>query len=210
MVRYLFLIFCFCGFSVLVPPAAHSLEMGISLVVNDHMISDLQVRQRMKLIMASSGIPDTRENRQKLMPQIQSMLVDETLKLQAAESEEINVTPEEIEGGIASIAQQNNFSADQFKQILQSQGIPRSTLEDQVRSEIAWGKYVQKELRPQVNVSEQDIEAELDRLKDNPKFKDELPSRDQVLNKIGNERLGRLQARHLLDLKSGAFIESRG
>jgi hypothetical protein len=69
---------------------------------------------------------------------------------------------------------------------------------------------VQKELRPQVNVSDQDIDAELDRLKDNPKFQDELPSRDQVLNKIGNERLGRLQARHLLDLKSGAFIESRG
>jgi hypothetical protein len=74
------------------------------------MISDLQVRQRMKLIMSSSGIPDTKANRQKLMPQIQNMLVDEALKLQAAEQEEISVTPEEIEGGIASIFRQHNLN----------------------------------------------------------------------------------------------------
>lgn len=190
--------------------SAYSIEMGISLVVNDHMISDLQVKERMKLIMASSGIPNTPENRQKLLPQIENMLIDEALKRQAAEEGGIDVTPQEIEEGIGRIAQQNNFSVEQFQNVLKAQGIPRNTLEDQVRSEIAWGKYVQKELRPQVNVSDYDIDAELERLQENPKFKNNLPSRDQVLNKIGNERLGRLQARHLMDLKSGAFIEFRG
>ena len=187
-----------------------AMEMGISFVVNDRMISELQVQERMKLIMASSGIPNTKENRQRLQPQIENMLIDEALKLDTAEEEGIDVTLEEIEGGIARIASQNNFSNEQFQQVLKAQGIPRSTLENQVRSEIAWGKYVQKELRPKINISDYDIDAELERLSEDPKFSKELPTREQVLNKIGNERLGRLQARALMDIKSGAFIESRG
>lgn len=187
-----------------------SMEMGISYVVNDRMISDLQVKERMKLIMSSSGIPDTAENRSKLLPQIQGMLIDEAIKLDAAEAQGIEVAPDEINDGIARIAQQNNFSLGQFQNLLKSQGIPRTTLENQVRSEIAWGKYIQKELRPMINITDYDIDAELERLKEDPKFSKNLPTREQVLNKIGNERLGRLQARTLMDLKSGAFIESRG
>ena len=205
----LLLLGTFCLLSVPVTPS-YSMEMGISYVVNDRMISELQVKERMKLIMSSSGIPDTAENRARLLPQIQGMLIDEAIKLDAAEAEGIEVTPDEINGGIANIAQQNNFSLGQFQNILKSQGIPKTTLENQVRSEIAWGKYVQKELRPMINITDYDIDAELARLEENPKFKGEMPSRDQVLNKIGNERLGRLQARILMDLKSGAFIESRG
>ncbi len=196
-------------FNLLVLPAA-AVEMGISLVVNDRMISDLQVKERMKLIMSSSGIPDQAETRQKLLPQIENMLIEEALKLDVAQKEKIEVTPQEIQEGVSRIAQQNNFSAEQFQNILQSQGIPKSTLENQIRSEIAWGKYVQKELRPQINISDYDVDAELARLKDNPDFKGNMPTRDQVLNKIGNERLGRLQARALIDLKADAFIESRG
>ncbi len=190
--------------------ALTAMEMGISYVVNDRMISDLEVKERMKLIMSSSNIPDTAQNRQRLMPQIQGMLIDEAIKLDAAHSEDIDVGPDEINGGIARIAEQNNFSFQQFLELLKAQGIPKSTLENQVRSEIAWGKYVQKELRPMINISDYDINAEIERLKNNPKFKDNLPTREQVLSKIGNERLGRLQARTLMDLKSGAFIESRG
>ena len=192
------------------PTAAFAVEMGISMVVNDRMISQLQVEDRMKLIMSSSGIPNTAENRKRLEPQVVSMLIDEALKIQQAEAQDIEVTDAEIEGGIETIAQQNNLSLTQFSEMIRAQGIPRRTLEDQIRAEIAWGKYVTSALRPQVNVSEFDIDAELERLKDDPKFAGNLPSRDQVLNKIGNERLGRLQARELMDLRAEAFIESRG
>ncbi|MCB9973939.1 MAG: SurA N-terminal domain-containing protein [Rhodospirillales bacterium] len=190
---------------------AKAMELGIVAVVNDTMISDLQVRDRMKLIMASSGIPDTPENRSRLLPQVIDMLVYEALKMEAAHKVKVEVSDAEIEQGVAQIAAQNKFTEDQFMQILQAQGIAKRTLEDQIRSEIAWGKYVQQVLRPDVQISEEDIDAELDRLKaENPELAEHPPTRDQVLNKLGNERLGRLQARAIMDLKAGAFIESRG
>lgn len=36
-----------------------------------------------------------------------------------------------------------------------------------------------------------------------------IPSREEVLNRIGTERLERMQRRHLMDLRAAAFIESR-
>ncbi len=36
-----------------------------------------------------------------------------------------------------------------------------------------------------------------------------LPTRDQIMNQIGTERLDRLQRRYLMDLKSEAFVERR-
>jgi peptidyl-prolyl cis-trans isomerase SurA len=211
MMRNLFLLILVFILSFAAPgDAVKAEEMGISLIVNDNMISDLQVRDRLKLIMSSSGIPNTVENKNKLAPQILDMLVNETLKMQEATAAGIEVSEEEIKQGIARIAEQNKFSLEQFEKILATQGIPRRTLEDQIRSEIAWGKYVQAELRPQVQVSESDIDSELARLEKNPEFANKLPSRDQVLNKIGNERLSRLQAQYLRDVKADAFIESRG
>lgn len=38
---------------------------------------------------------------------------------------------------------------------------------------------------------------------------DNIPSRDEVMQRLGNDRLERAQRRHLLDLKSAAFIERR-
>ena len=38
---------------------------------------------------------------------------------------------------------------------------------------------------------------------------DNIPGRDQIRQSLGTQRLDRMQRRHLLDLKSAAFIENR-
>src|SRR5690349_16568814 len=86
---------------------AHAQSESIAAVVNQDAISQTDVNDRMKLIIASSGLGDTPDTREKLRPQILNSLVEEQLKIQEAKRLEITVTPEEVEEGFASIAAQN-------------------------------------------------------------------------------------------------------
>lgn len=192
------------------PVTAVAMEAGISVIVNEEPISQMQINDRVKLIMISSGMPQTQEVYEKVAPQVVQMLIEEKLKMQEAKRFDITVSDAEINGGIATIAQQNKLTAEQFEQIIKAQNIPRRTLEDQVRSQIAWGKVVQSQLRPKIEISDSDIDDELSRIKGKVPAGQALPERAQVLSKIGMDRLNRMQYRYLLDLKAEAFIENRG
>lgn len=141
-------------------------KMSIAAVVNDDAISMTDVADRMKLVMVSSGLPNTPEIRAKIMPQIIENLIEEQLKMQAAKRAKLEVTEEEVEEGMGIIAAQNKFTPEQFKDIMGKQGVPANTLTRQIRAQLAWNKVVKETLRNQVNVSETDVNMRLERLKD--------------------------------------------
>jgi peptidyl-prolyl cis-trans isomerase SurA len=187
--------------------SAYAAQAGISIVVNDDAISEMEVNDRIKLLLASSGIPDTQANRDKVRAQVNQMLIDEALKVQEAEKHDITVSDAEVQEGIAQIAGQNKLTLEQFAKLIDAQGIPRRTLRNQVKAQIAWGKFVQAHLKPQIDISVEDVDAELQKMNqplDNPQV------RDEIVGKIGMERLSRLQERHFQSVKSSAFIETRG
>lgn len=136
---------------------------GIAVVVNDGVVTASNVEDRLKLIMVSSGLPNTPEMRSQILPQVISGLVEEKIRIQEAEKDEISVTDGEINKGFETLAQQNNFSAEQFKAILARGGINIKTLHDQIRAQLAWSKLVQSKLRRQVSVSDTDVDAWLAR-----------------------------------------------
>lgn len=152
----------------LIAPSAHAgLSENIAVVVNSDAISQSDVEDRMRLIMISSGIQNTPDMREKLVPQITSVLVDEQLKLQEAEKAGIEVTQEEIDKGFQQLAEQNKFTPDQFKAILAKSGVNVATMHRQIKSQIAWTKVVQEKLRPQIQVRETDVEDAIARMKAN-------------------------------------------
>ncbi|PJB70215.1 MAG: rotamase [Alphaproteobacteria bacterium CG_4_9_14_3_um_filter_47_13] len=285
----------------------------IAAVINEDVISESDLLDRMRLVIASSGMTDSKEIRERMMPRIMGILIEEKLKLQEAARLEIAILPEEIERGFASIAAQNNFTPEQFRMVLNKTGVSAKTLEDQIRAQIAWSKIVQVKLRPQILVSDNEVDVMIKRFKanegkteylvsgiflpvENPaeesgvrQLADNLtrqiledkvpfprlavqfsqapgatkggdmgwvqegqlpeeidsvlgqlqegelskpirtlsgyhiihvrskrmttaqniPSRDEIMNNVGLERLDRLQRSYLLDLKTGAFIEHR-
>ncbi len=137
----------------------------IAAVVNDDAISVRDLNKRMRLVMASSGLPNNKEIRQKLTPQVLTGLIDEKVMLQEAAKMDLSVEDEEIENGFATIAQQNKQSAKQFRAMLKRAGIDVSTMMDQVRAQVAWSKVVQAKLRPKVIISDRDIDAAYERVK---------------------------------------------
>jgi len=287
---------------------------SIVAVVNKGVITASDVKARMDLIAASSGLKPSKELDEKLRPQIIEMLIDEQIRSQEADRLGLKVDTKEIDNGFEQVAKQNNIPADVFKKALEQRGIKVSTMRDQIKTQIAWTKVVQKRIRQKIEVTDADIDSELDRLKENigkdqynisdiylpvtdpkkmPEAKifanklaeqlkaepeafpkaarqfsqspgaaqgksigwvmqgvlakevdavlptltkgqitspietttglyiiklqdkrqlaeDQLPSRDDITEKLGMERMDRAQRRYYLDLRSQAFIEKRG
>lgn len=165
MLRSLLLTFAFIA--VLAPAAAQAAksESSIAAVVNDEAISATDIAARTKLILVSSGIPDTPEMREKMRPQILNSLIDERLMMQEAGRNGFTVKPEDIENGFAAIGKQNNMSGDQFKAVLKRENIPLKTMADQIEAQVAWSQVVQAKIRPQVTITENEIDSFLERVR---------------------------------------------
>jgi len=140
---------------------------SIAVVVNEDAITMSDVEDRVTLIVRSSGMPDNEEMRSKIRPQVVDVLIEEQLKLQEAERLEIEVAQEQIDQGFAQLAQQNNASPDQFREMLSRSGININTMYRQIKSQMAWGEVIQKTIRPRIVVTDADVEDALSRLRDN-------------------------------------------
>jgi peptidyl-prolyl cis-trans isomerase SurA len=152
---------------VAVPAVNAQQTMGIAAVVNDEAISMRDVEERLKLIIITSGLPDNKEIRAKAIPQVVESLIEEQLKLQEASRQKQAVSNEEVDEGLNVIAQQNNFTLDQFKEIMKRQGVPEKTLVRQIKSQLAWNKVVKNVLRKQVDVTDRDVDTRIERMKTN-------------------------------------------
>lgn len=145
--------------------AAQSSIEGIAAIVNDEVISMYDVAQRMNLFFASSGIPKTEENIQRLRSQVLRKLVDEKMQIQAALESEIEISQSEINNQIVRMAQQNGRDLESINKFLRDNGIKLSALESQIRAEIAWQQYVRRKYSSSINISETEIDETLERAK---------------------------------------------
>ncbi len=170
MVRTVFAVSMFLALCSLYVPqvatgSANAATQEIVAVVNDAAISDSDLEKRMRLIMASSGLPNTKEIRKKMMPQVLSGLINEQLMLQEAEKYNLEVDSAAIDAGVAQIAQQNKMDPSQFVAMVKKSGIDISTMRQQVKAQVAWGQVVKARIRPRIVISERDIDDALERIK---------------------------------------------
>lgn len=163
-----FLGFLVIGFCLALPiQVMAETSFGIAATVNKDAISESDVNDRMKLIFASSGIPNTKESRGKVKPQALDILIEEQLKIQEADRNNLSVTDEEIDNAFGAMAAQNQMSAEEFAKVMTRSGIPRQTLRRQIKAQIAWRKVIASVLRPRIDVTENDVTAKMTRLKEN-------------------------------------------
>lgn len=139
----------------------------IAALVNDEVISSLDVQSRMGLLFASTNIEDSDDNKKKLFPQILRSLIDEKLQMQEAKRLNITVTEGEVQAAIGRLAQQNNIPPENFAEMLQSRGLRYSDLITQIRSTIAWTKIVRQRFNTSAVVTEDEIEERLNQIKQN-------------------------------------------
>ena len=146
------------------PQPATARSEGIAIVVNDGLISFSDIHNRLILIIESSGLPNTQETRDRLLPQIVGSLVEEELQRQEATRLGITINPEDTQKTFAEIAQSNNLTADQFRQAMTKRGVPLNSLMRQIEAQNAWRQVFAASLFPKVRISDTDINAFTQRL----------------------------------------------
>jgi peptidyl-prolyl cis-trans isomerase SurA len=140
-------------------PAAGQDTLRIVALVNDDVITAIDLAVRTEIVMAQTGVQDTPETRQRLRPQVLRALIDDRLRQQAADKEGISVPEDAIESRMGQLAQKNNMSLDQFRDALRHSNLDPNWLEDQIRTEVAWGMLVNRKFRSTIVVSDADIDA---------------------------------------------------
>ncbi len=140
---------------------------GIAVVVNDDVISALDLDTRMQLLLKSLGVPDSLESRDQIRPQILQSLIDERLKIQEAERLGIAVGSSEIQTTLSDIARQNGFEGDDLEEFFRAQDIDLKTLKDQILARLIWARIVSQEITPEIEIDSEDVSEILERTKRN-------------------------------------------
>jgi peptidyl-prolyl cis-trans isomerase SurA len=140
---------------------------GIAAVVNDEVISLSDVEARLRLALLTSGLPPSPENQQRLMPQVVRALIDEALQRQEAARLGVEIDQAAVDEAIGRIAQQNETTADQLRAGIAAQGVSPSTLEDQIRTQLAWRQVVQRQLGATVQIGDAEVDEALARIEAN-------------------------------------------
>ena len=155
-----------CGvFLALNTPSQAQNVLRIAAVVNDRVISAFDVVNRIKFVVWSTGMPNTRENRRRLSSQILRNLIDEELQSQEAYRLNVSVSDRDVDKALADVAKRNNMNANGLTNILLSNGIPVSTLRRQLHVQIAWSRAISRRLRREIRVTDGEVDGEIERIK---------------------------------------------
>jgi peptidyl-prolyl cis-trans isomerase SurA len=153
------------GFVLALAGACQAQETRIAAVVNNDIITADDIDARLVLLMRSSGIPDTPQNRQQLQRRVVQQLIDEKLEVQEAKRFKVAAGATEIDKALTSIETRNNMPKGGLDQYLKAAGIPRYTLVDQVTASLIWNKVVEGRYSSDVSVSDTEVNDEIARLK---------------------------------------------
>jgi peptidyl-prolyl cis-trans isomerase SurA len=151
----------------LCPVVASAQGLRVVARVNDDAITDFDLSQRITFAIRSSGLQDSPEARQRMAPQILRQMIDEKLQIQNAKGLGLRVTEAELNQRVGEIERSAGMARGQFRQYLQTIGVAYEVAVQQIEATIAWSKIVRRRVRPQVDVSEAEIDDALARLRAN-------------------------------------------
>ena len=134
------------------------LDRIVAIVDND-VIMQSQLDQRL------AEVQQTIEKRGAELPPIDVMqqqvlerLITENLQLQIGDRSGIRISDEELNQALATIAQRNNMTLEQFRDALQRDGLSLETAREQIRREMVINRVRQRRIAERIQVSNQEVE----------------------------------------------------
>jgi len=134
------------------------------VVVNGEVITGTDIDQRVALVVAASGGKIGPEELDRVRVQVLRNLVDETLQIQEAKSQDLKVEDEEVDSSYDRVARQN-FGQDPkaLDAYLTKIGSSSNSLKRQIRGEMSWQRLLRRNVTPFVNVSDDEVRETIKR-----------------------------------------------
>jgi peptidyl-prolyl cis-trans isomerase SurA len=133
--------------------------------VNGEIITGTDIDHRLALIVAANNNKLPPEELARFRAQILTNLIDETLQIQEAAANEIEVKDEEINQYFDRVAQNFGRPASEVEKYLLSIGSSVATLKRQIKGELSWSRLLSRNVRPSANVSDDEVNAIIERIK---------------------------------------------
>ncbi len=145
---------------ITLPIQAYALSYKVIAIVNDESISSIQLRDRVKIIMNSTGMKNTTENRKKVAIEAYDILINEILQAQEAKSKGVNLDESIMEAAVVDLEKRNKIPPGGFKKFIESKGLSYQATLDQIKAGLLWRKTMSNLFRSEVNVTEEDIKEQ--------------------------------------------------
>lgn len=136
----------------------NSVAQGIAAVVNDDIISQLDLDNRIQFIIFSARLQNNKNTVKKITGQVLRGLINDKLKIQEAKRLGVSVTQAELESSIRMIEKKNGLLPGKMETYLAKQKVNFGTFELQVNAEVAWKKAVIKQTRSTIKIGNDAID----------------------------------------------------
>lgn len=152
-----------CGASLLLFLQAASAEEevldGVAVIVNDDVVTISEIEERYQIFLqqvTEAGVTEL-PAKKLVMDQIVERLVSERIQMQEAAMRGIVASDEEITDAIRGFAEQNEMSLDEYRELLEEQGVTYRQLRDDVHRQLILQTIQQYVTRERIWISNQDI-----------------------------------------------------
>lgn len=145
-------------------PQLPALGEGMLVGVNDDMVTSYDLKQRMLLLIVTSGVQVTNDNYAAFQQQALNSLIDERLQKQEMAHWKVKVTDKEIDEEINRMARQSNLTGPQLLAELKKVGIEPETLREQIAAQTGWSELVGGRYHANAAVGKAQIDAMMDKI----------------------------------------------
>ena len=133
-------------------------------IVNGDVITGTDVDQRLALLAIENGNDIPADQVDTLRQQVLRNLIDETLQIQAAKTDKIDVKGSEIDRTVAKVAAGVKQTPAQLTDYLEAHGSSIDSLRRQVQGEIAWDRLQHDKIESGISVGDDEVKAVLNKL----------------------------------------------
>lgn len=134
-------------------------------IVNGDVITQTDVDQRVALLAIANGTNEIPADQiDPLRQQVTRNLIDETLEIQAAKADKIEVKKSDIDRTVQRVAAGVKQTPQQMADYLQAHGSNIASLRRQIEGEIAWQRLQHDKIESGISVGDDEVKAVLDKL----------------------------------------------
>ena len=174
-------------------------------IVNGEVITQTDIDQRLALLAIANGGQIPAGEVESLRQQVLRNLIDETLEIQAADTEKIEVKDADIDRTVARVAQNVKQTPDQLATYLGANHSSIKSLRRQIQAEIAWQRLQRAKIESGVSVGDDEVKAVLDRMNASKGTEEYRVGEIFLSSNPGNQAEVAANATRIIDqLKNGA------
>ena len=133
-------------------------------IVNGEVITQTDIDQRLALLAISNGGEIPADQVERLRQQVLRNLIDETLQIQAAKTEDIKVTDADVDRTIVRVAGNVKQTPEQMADYLTARGSSIRSIRRQILGETSWRRLQSAKIESGVSVGDAEVKSVIDKL----------------------------------------------